>query len=51
MDHAGVADVIRPSVLNALIIFASVLVVGFFWRMASAYFSDSSVGEAGAVIY
>lgn len=50
MEH-GVAEVIRPSVLNVLIIFASVLVAGFFWRMASAYFSDSAAGEAGAVIY
>lgn len=46
-----VAEVIRPSVLNALIVFAMVLVVGFLWRMASAYFSDSSLGEAGAVCY
>jgi hypothetical protein len=50
MEH-GVAEVIRPSVLNALIIFASVIVVGFIWRMGSAYFSDNAAGEAGAVIY
>lgn len=50
MEHS-VAAVIRPSVLNALIVFAMVIVVGFCWRMGSAYFSDSSVGEAGAVIY
>lgn len=46
-----VAEVIRPSVLNALIVFAMVLVMGFVWRIGSAYFSDKSVGEAGAVIY
>lgn len=46
-----VADVIRPSVLNALIVFAMVIVVGFFWRMGAAYFSDSSAGEAAAVCY
>lgn len=47
----GVAEVIRPSVLNVLIIFASVVVAGFFWRMAAAYFADSPVGEGMAVIY
>lgn len=46
-----IAEVIRPSVLNVLIIFASVIVAGFFWRMAAAYFSDSASGEAMAVIY
>jgi len=46
-----VADVIRPSALNVLIIFASVVVAGFLWRMASAYFSDGPAGGAGAVIY
>lgn len=46
-----VADVIRPSALNVLIIFASVIVAGFLWRMASAYFTDTSFGGAGAVVY
>jgi len=46
-----IADVIRPSVLNVFVIFASVIVAGFFWRMAAAYFADSPVGEAFAVIY
>lgn len=46
-----IAEVIRPSVLNVLIIFASVIVAGFFWRMGAAYFSDSPVGESMAVIY
>lgn len=46
-----IAEVIRPSVLNIFIIFASVIVAGFFWRMAAAYFADSPVGEGMAVIY
>lgn len=46
-----IAEVIRPSALNVLIIFASVIVAGFFWRMAAAYLADSPLGEGMAVIY
>jgi hypothetical protein len=46
-----IAEVIRPSALNALIVFAMVIVVGGLWRIAAAYFSDGSTGEAMAVLY
>lgn len=46
-----IAEVIRPSVLNAIIVFAMVVVVGSLWRMAAAYFSDSSIGQSMSVAY
>jgi hypothetical protein len=42
--------VIIPSALNVLIIFASVLIASFLWRMAAAAMSDRPLGQAMAVV-
>jgi hypothetical protein len=42
--------VIVPSALNALIIFASVLIVNFLWRMAAAQLADRRIGQAMAAV-
>lgn len=45
-----VAHVILPSTLNVLIIGASMIVFGFIWRIASAFWAASPFGEAAAFI-
>lgn len=42
---------ILPSTLNVLTIGFSMIVFMFFWRMAAAKMSDSSWGQAMAVIF
>lgn len=37
--------------IDALKIFASVIIVGFFWRLASMYFKDKPIGQAMAFVY
>ena len=39
---------IMPSTLNVLIIFASVIIASFLWRMLAARWSDNSFGQAMA---
>lgn len=43
--------VVLPSTLNTIVIFLSVIVAGFLWRMAAAKMSDSPWGQAMATIY
>jgi hypothetical protein len=42
---------IHVGILHAVTIFASVIIVGFFWRLAAIYWSDSPVGQAMAFVY
>jgi hypothetical protein len=46
-----IAEVIRPSALNVMIVGAMMILFGGIWRILAAYFSDGSTGEAMAVIY
>jgi nitrogen fixation-related uncharacterized protein len=41
---------IVPSALNVLIIFASVIIANFLWRMAAARFADNRFGQAMAAV-
>lgn len=41
---------IVPSALNVLIIFASVLIANFLWRMTAAKFADKRIGQAMAAV-
>lgn len=41
---------IVPSALNVLIIFASVIVANFLWRMTAARLADSRFGQAMAAV-
>ncbi len=43
--------VIKPTLLNILIIGFSVIVFGFLWRMTAAKFADTPWGRAMAVTY
>lgn len=38
-------------VLHAIGVFASVVVVGFFWRVLAAHNADNSFGQAMSFIY
>lgn len=42
---------IHLGVLHALVTFASVIVVGFFWRIVAAHNSDNALGQAMAFVY
>ena len=42
---------VHIGLLHALTIFAYVIVLGFFWRLAAMYFSDTAAGQAMAFIY
>lgn len=42
---------VHLGIVHAATIFASVLVFGFFWRLASMYWSDTPAGQAMAFIY
>lgn len=42
---------IHASVLDALIIFAMVVIVGQIWRWIAARYSDSPFGQAMAALY
>ncbi len=42
---------VLPSTLNIIIIFLSVIIAGFLWRMGAAKMSDSPWGQAMATIY
>lgn len=41
---------IVPSALNVLIIFASVLIANFLWRMLAAQLADRRIGQAMAAV-
>lgn len=42
---------ITPSALNVLIIGASMIIFGFFWRWAAAQMSETAIGKAMSTIY
>ena len=42
---------IHLGLIHALGVFASVVVVGFFWRLIAAHNSDNAVGQAMSFIY
>lgn len=42
---------LQVGVLDALAIFAMVLVVGYFWRVTAMKMSDTAIGQAMAVVY
>ena len=37
--------------VHAIGIFTSVIIIGFFWRLASMYWKDYPIGQAMAFIY
>lgn len=42
---------IHLGLLHAVGVFASVIVIGFFWRVVAAHNKDNSVGQAMSFIY
>jgi len=42
---------IHLGIIHALTIFANVIIIGFFWRLASMYWSDRPMGQAMAYLY
>lgn len=42
---------IHLGILHALTAFASVIIVGFFWRIVAGMNADNSVGQAMSFIY
>jgi len=42
---------VHLGILNALTIFASVIIIGFFWRLVAGMNADNSVGQGMAFIY
>jgi hypothetical protein len=42
---------IHLGILHGAIIFASVIIYGFFWRLIAGHNSDNSVGQAMSFIY
>jgi hypothetical protein len=42
---------VHLGVLHAVVVFAEVIIIGFFWRLAAMYFHDSKVGQAMAFVY
>lgn len=42
---------VHLGILHAAVIFASVIVFGFFWRLIAAHNADNSVGQAMSFIY
>lgn len=42
---------IHLSALTVITVFASVIIAGFFWRMASMSLADSALGQAMAFLY
>jgi len=42
---------IHVGALDAIKIFLSVVIVGFFWRIVAGYFSDNPVGQAMSFVY
>lgn len=42
---------IHVGLLKALVTFAEVIIIGFFWRLASMYFHNTPTGQAMAFIY
>lgn len=42
---------IHLGVVHAVGIFASVIVVGFFWRLLAAHNADNALGQAMSFIY
>lgn len=42
---------IHLGLIHALGVFASVVAIGFFWRLIAAHNSDNAVGQAMSFIY
>lgn len=42
---------VHIGLLYALVIFANVIIIGFFWRFLAMKYSSSPVGQAMAFIY
>jgi hypothetical protein len=42
---------IHLGALRALVTFAEVVIVGFFWRILAAHLSQNPIGQAMAFIY
>ena len=42
---------VHIGLLHVLTVFASVIVVGFFWRLAASRYSDTAIGQAMAFVY
>ncbi len=42
---------IHLGVLHALVIFAEVIIVGFFWRLGAMYYHATKLGQAMAFVY
>lgn len=42
---------IHLGVLSALVVFANVIVIGFFWRFLAMKYHNSPLGQAMAFIY
>ncbi len=42
---------IHLGILHAVGVFASVVVIGFFWRVVAAHNANNSVGQAMSFIY
>lgn len=42
---------LHMGVLHAVTVFASVIIVGFFWRVVAAYNANNSFGQAMAFLY
>lgn len=42
---------VHLGILHGAVIFASVVVFGFFWRLLAAHNADNSVGQAMSFIY
>jgi hypothetical protein len=42
---------IHLGLLHGAVVFASVLIYGFFWRLIAAHNADNSVGQGMAFIY
>lgn len=42
---------VHLSALDAIITFVYVAIIGFFWKMAAAHWSQSTLGQAMSVVY
>jgi hypothetical protein len=42
---------VHLSALDAFITFMYVAIIGFFWKMLAAHFSQSPLGQAMSVVY
>jgi len=42
---------IHMGIIHALVIFANVIIVGFFWRIVAAHNAANSVGQAMSFLF